>query len=130
MDSFHNHQAKGWAERTLRHTGGGTRAMRGHCSLVVFSKNLLLQEKLRSLAGGSLPPPRSRAVQAYSPRMRTRGCLGWGSALFPQHDWWVERREPELESSISRCPRHCPRLREAGNRGFPGHLQLGMQLSG
>lgn len=81
---------------TGRGTAGGTRVMRGHRSLVVCSKNLPLQEKPQwcSLAGGSLPPPHSRAAQAYSPRMRTRGRLGWGSALFP----WQDRQRWKGES--------------------------------
>lgn len=92
MDSFHNHQAKGWAKWTLRHTGKevGTCAMWGHRSLVVCSQYLSLQGKLQwpSLARGSLPLPCSRVIRAYSLGMWTRGCLGWGSALFPQHNCW------------------------------------------
>lgn len=82
-------------------------------------KHLLLQEKLQwhSLAGGSLPPPRSWAVQAHSPRMQTPGCRGWGSALFP----WCNNRRCKGESPCQTD--NSPQLPAApGTAGADGRL--------
>lgn len=84
----------------------GTRAMRGHRSLVVCSKNLWLQEKLqwRSRAGGSLPPPRCRpGVQPQDMDPRTPWLRL--SPLPLARPPVVERRELEPDGS-SHLPAH------------------------
>lgn len=64
--------------------------MRGHRSLVVCSKKPTATRKAAVAFPGSgvEPPPTSLPGRpgVQSPRIRTRGCLGWGSALFPRHD--------------------------------------------
>lgn len=59
---------------------------------------------------GGLPPPRSWAVQVYSPRMRTRARLGWGSALFPRRDrrWWEGQSPSRTAERTSLLPQALP----------------------
>lgn len=126
MDSFHNHQAKGWAKWMLRHTGG-THATWGHHNLVVCLKNLLLQEKLQwhSLSRRSLshlaPGLSKHTAQGCRPKYTLAGAQPSSSSMTA--DGGKVRAQSGWPLSPPCCPRH---YLYPWNHSFLSHLQLGM----
>lgn len=121
MDSFHNHRAKGWAERTLQHTGDARDA--GEPYPHGLLKNLQLQEKRQghSLGGGgnrpapaSLVHPPKAGPELQDPRDRAGGLGRWEGQSPP-----TQPPTTQLSVSLKRdCSCQAARTR-AGERNCP-----------